>query len=489
VQAQPPSDLDWDRRAAINAALRAAPQSGGFPPALQTFWLGRVEGDERLPRSFHYDAFAFNTALALTREQFVALSSATDEEGQGRSQGLFWKALEGIGEWRMDEARSFTHLRHRWDGPASGGLSSERQLSLRVQDPADLPALNSCVPEADLTPGWWSEGDSAIRPVSPTRLEALARCPFRVYAEKGLRVSSWKPGKRTALDVGTVAHALMQRMLGGLEGAAHWPDAFKERHSLGSVDGWTLESLLAQSWQEAAEVILSDLREAPSKRDREILSLAVEGLLPSLADTLAWDLAQPKPMAEELEALGIEDSDANEERWQRSIVGLEYELAAQDVGAELGLAAPLWIRGQVDRLERWSRGDAYFLRVVDYKTSSHARLAAYKEDGGLLGPHLQLPLYQWLVERSFRLPASALLWPLKMGERPITAMLPVNDATNREGLKSHVKLLVERARSGEFPPVPGDHCGTCALSVLCGRPVDVEAVESGEAQETPEVEA
>ncbi|MDE3246816.1 MAG: PD-(D/E)XK nuclease family protein, partial [Acidobacteriota bacterium] len=310
-----------------------------------------------------------------------------------------------------------------------------------------------------------------------------------VYAEKGLRISSWKPGKRTALDVGTVAHALMQRMLGGLEGAAHWPDAFKERHSLLGADVWTLESLLARSWQETAEAILSGLREAPSKRDREILSLAVEGLLPGLAETLAWDLAQPTPMAAELEALGFEAGDANEEPWQRSIVGLEYELAPQDVGPELGLEAPLWIRGQVDRLERWRRGDACFLRVVDYKTSSHARLAAYQEDGGLLGPHLQLPLYQWLVERGFGLPASALLWPLKNDERPIPAMLAATNAADRAALKSHVRLLVERARSGEFPPVPGDHCGTCALSVLCGRPVDVEAMESRDAQESSEVEA
>ena len=489
AQAQPPADLDWERRAAINAVLRAAPQTGDFPPSLQSFWLGRAEGEERLPRSFHHGAFAFNTALALTREQFVALSSATDEEGQGRSQGFFWKALEGVGEWRLDTARSFTHLRHRWDGPASAGLSSERQMSLRVQDPADFPALNTGIPRSDLTPGWWIEGESADRPVSPTRLESLARCPFRVFAEKGLKVSSWKPGKRTALDVGTVAHALMQRVLGGLEGAAHWPDAFKERHSLGSVDGWTLESLFTQSWKEDAEAILSAMHDAPSSRDGQILKLAVEGLLPGLADTVAWDLAQPKPMAEELEALGIADSDASEERWQRSIVGLEYKLAAQDVGPELGLAAPLWLRGQVDRLERWSREDACFLRVVDYKTSSRARLAGYEDDGGLLGPHLQLPLYQWLVERSFGLPSSALLWPLKTGQRPIPAMLALNDATNRGGLKSHVRLMVERARSGEFPPVPGDHCGTCSLSVLCGRPVDVEAVESGEARETSEAEA
>lgn len=492
AQIQPPADLDWDRRAAINAALRAAPQAGDFPPALQAFWLPRAEGDERLPRAFHRDAFAFNTALALTRERFVALSSATDEEGQGRSQGLFWKALDGAGEWWMDPARSFTHLRHRWDGwdgrdgSAPLGLISERQMSLRVQDPAAFPALHTSAPGADLAPGWWTEGESIDRPLSPTRLETLARCPFRVFAERGLRISSWKPGQRTALDVGTVAHALMQRMLGGLEGAAHWPDAFKERHFLSrdeSPTAWTLESLFTHQWEEDADAILLALRDAPSPRDREILRLAVEGLIPGLTESLAWDLAQQVPTKEERELLGIE---GDEEGWRRSIVGLEYEIVAQDVGPELGLDAPLWIRGQVDRLECWERGADKFLRVVDYKTSSRVHLAAYREDGGLLGPHLQLPLYQWLVELSLGLPVSALLWPVKNGELPLPAMFASNDEENRGKLKSHVKILVERARAGEFPAVPGDHCGTCSLPALCGRPVDVEDVEAIETIETLE---
>jgi hypothetical protein len=154
------------------------------------------------------------------------------------------------------------------------------------------------------------------------------------------------------------------------------------------------------------------------------------------------------------------------------------------VGPELGFVEPLWIRGQVDRLERWERGASCFLRVVDYKTSSRAHLADYRESGGLLGPHLQLPLYQWLVERSLGLPVTALLWPLKNGEKPLAAMFASNDGENRGRLKSHLRILVERARAGEFPAVPGDHCGTCSLSALCGRPVDVEAVESLESGES-----
>jgi RecB family exonuclease len=481
----PPADLDWDRRAAINAALRAGPQGGDFPPALQAFWLPRSEGDERLPRALHRDAFAFNTALALTRERFVALSSATDDEGQGRAQGLFWKALEGVGEWRMDPTRSFTHLRHRWDGAAMKGLALERQMSLRVQDPEALAAFYTSAPMADRTACWWLEGESVDRPLSPTRLETLARCPFRVFAERGLRISSWKLGKRTALDLGNVAHALMQRMLGGMEGTAHWPDAFKARHCLSQTDAWTLESLFSRLWKEDADSILSALREAPSPRDREILGLAVEGLLPGLAESLAWDLDQQGPTKEEREALGIE---GEEEDWQRSLVGLEYEIAPQDVSEALGLDAPLWIRGQVDRLERWDSGLNCFLRVVDYKTSSRAHLAAYREDGGLLGPHLQLPLYQWLIEGAFGLPVSALLWPLKSSDRPLLAMFASQDEASRGQLKSNLKILVARARAGQFPAVAGEHCGTCSLSVLCGRPVDVEAVEAGDTSDASEVE-
>ncbi|MBL0211893.1 MAG: PD-(D/E)XK nuclease family protein [Holophagaceae bacterium] len=491
AQMHPPADLDWDRRAAINTALRAAPQHGGFPPALQAFWLPRAEMDERLPRSFHRDAFAFNTALALTRERLVALSSATDAEGQGRSQGIFWKALEGAGEWRLDPSRSFTGLRHRWDSGAGAldGLASERQSNLCVQDPGAFPALHVHAPEADWTPGWWMEGGSEDRPLSPTRLESLARCPFRVLAERGLGLSSWRPGKRTALDVGTVAHALMQRMLEGLEDAAHWPEAFQARHALLRKDAWTLESLLQNRWEGDSEAILSALREPPSPRDRERLKLAMEALIPGLAEGLAWDLAQEGPTKAECECLGLEDG---EDGWKRSLLGLELEIAAQDVGPELGLDGPLWIRGQVDRLERWAQGAdgrPCFLRVVDYKTSSRAHLAEYQKDGGLLGPHLQLPLYQWLVERSFGMPATALLWPLKESGSVLPAMFAASDEERRSALKAHVKLLVERARAGDFPAVAGNHCGTCALSALCGRPVDVEDAEAGDMAETAEAGA
>lgn len=476
AQSHPPADLDWERRAAINAALRAASQGGDFPPALQAFWLPRVEDDERLPRAFHHDAFGFNTALALTRERLVALTSATDAEGNGRSQGVFWKALEGVGDWNPDAVQSRSNLRHAWDFATATALETERQVTLKVQDPSTFPALNTPAVPGDLMPDWWTEGSTQERPLSPTRLESLARCPFRVFAERGLGLSSWAKGQRTALDLGTVAHHLMQRMLEGLDGAAHWPDAFKSLHGLQNTKAWTLETILLHRWSEDESLIFSSLRDAPSARDLARLRLAIEGLLPGLAESLAWDLAQEVPTKDEIERLDIQGDGP----WRRQIIGLEYAIPAQDVSAELGLDGPLWIRGKVDRLERWECGEQVFMRVIDYKTTSRGNLVGYSEAGGLLGPHLQLPLYQWLLECQGGPPVSALLWPLRNGDKPMPAMFAIKDVESRNALKSNLKRLVERARDGVFPAVPGEHCGTCALSSLCGRPVDLEAVEESE---------
>lgn len=472
AQSHPPPDLDWERRAAINAALRSAPQRADFPSALQTFQLPRAEEGEALPRSLHRDAFGFNLALALTREGLVALSSTTGSDGKGRAQGPFWKALEGAGEWAPDPSRSHSHFRHAWDGAVPSVLESERQQSMRVQDPAEYPALHSDGPEMDRVEGWWREGQDEEHPISPTRLEALARCPFRVFGEKGLGLSSWKAGPSTALFVGTSAHKLMQLMLEDLGEAEDWPSAFLARNGLVRPTAWALNGLFMDRWNGTKEAILAESK-AATPEERQRVSLAVEGLLPNLAESLAWDLAQASPSKTELEKLGLEVAGG----WKRRLLGLELGIAAQNVGEDLGLDSPLWMRGQVDRLERWECGGQVFLRVVDYKTSSQSDLDRYDQNGGLWGPHLQLPLYQWLVERSYSLPVSAVLWSLKDFSKPIPAMFGTAELEKRAKLHEHLKLLLQRARQGRFPAVPGAHCATCSLGAVCGRPVDVEALK------------
>ncbi|HJU84690.1 MAG TPA: PD-(D/E)XK nuclease family protein [Holophagaceae bacterium] len=458
---RPLPDLDWERMAAINAALRKL--DAPFPPALQAFWMPRSEAGERIPRAFQREAYAFNRALALTSERFVALSSERDGDGQKRAQGPFWQALEGAGEWGPDPARAASHLRHRWEAAAPDALTRARQAAVRLQDPAALPALAAEPPESDLAPGWWKEGLDEANPISPTRLEALARCPFQVLARRGLGLQEQDDEEQVMLRLGELAHGVMEGLLAGLESAEHWPDAFREKHHLESLDPAGLEPLVRAA---AESVVLGG--EALSGAAQRRLHLLLEDLVPDLAACLAWDLALKGPVKGEPELAGP---------WTRRLLGTEAELPALPLETPEG---PVWVRGKVDRLERITAPGGSFLRVVDYKTSRESKLKTYAKDSGFLGPRLQLPLYQWMLETRHGGPVAAHLVALRgfasLGRGFVPAMLATPE--ERQSLATNVGRLVARAREGRFPAVPGEHCAHCTLSALCGRPVDLDAVDA-----------
>ncbi len=457
-------ELDWPRQIAINAALRAQSASGSgardFPPHLQAFPLPLCEEGEMLPRAFHRAAFAFNRALALTRESLVALTAERDSEGHRRAQGPFWSALEGAGDWAPSPTESASNLRWRWDLPQPDDLAQARQSAMK--------SLES--PVRDQFSGLWRHGESAEMPLSPTRLEGLARCPFRVFAERHLRLPSWEAGDRHPLNLGSLAHRLMEDLLGGLEGQAHWPSAFMEKHGLAAPTSAELLALLKTRWRLQAASWIGDLKDV-SASEIQRLRLALEDLLPSMAELLAGDLAEGGPTDAEIEALHL----PVEGPWQRQLLGLEYPLAPRNVVLPEG--GPCWIQGTLDRLERLSCGDVCFLRIVDYKSSARATLKTYPENEGAFGAHLQLPLYQAMLEAETGLPATALLVSLKEGWNPLPMML---HGEQQARLLAEVSRLLARARGGSFPPIPGEHCATCGLAVLCVRPVDIDTPTEGE---------
>lgn len=462
----PPPDLDEARRALLNAALRRAPHRGGFPPALQAFPLSRAEADEALPRAFHVQAFAFNSALALTRQEVVALSAETDAEGRRRGQGPFWQALDGAGAWTPPPARCASNLRHRWQAGAASSLERERQSSLRLEDPDTLPALRIEAPGEDRVPGWWIEGLDDAHPVSPTVLEGLARCPFRVYAGRGLGLDVWPAGPAGPRGIGIAAHGLLQALLEGLEAASHWPAAFLDRHGLPRPEPRAFESVLGSAWRLRGDAILGPLR--LGEVERGLVQRGVEALLPDLASALAWDVAQAEPLPEERSAFGLSGPGP----WERRLEGLELRL-----GPVALLEPPRWFQGRVDRVERWVRGDEGFLRLLDYKASRLESLKGYLDHDGLTAAHLQLPLYQRLVEAREGLPVSAWLLPLRGFSKPMPAFFAPGDTASRGRLEARVALLLQRAEAGIFPAVPGETCASCSLSSLCGRPVDLDPAE------------
>ncbi len=448
-------ELDWPRLMALNGALRAQAEAGegarDFPPHLQTFLLPQAEAREVLPRAFHREAYGFNRVLALTRERLVALSAERDADGQLRAQGPFWRALDGAATWAPPSDRAASLGRWRWEAAEPDALTRARQASLR----------GGSVPEGDHLPGLWLKGLSAEAPLAPTLLEGLARCPFRVLGERHLKLRA--EGEAHALHLGTLAHGLLEAMLRGLEGAAHWPAAFLEREGLEAVSAAAVEALLHARWEVSKAEALGAL--APlGATERNRLLLAMEELLPALAEVVVEDLGCEAPTPEEAAHLGLEEGGP----WRRELLGLEWALAPREAALPGGLR--IWIHGTVDRLERWSRGSERFLRIVDYKTSRYGRLSEYRD--GALGTHLQLPLYQAMVEEALGLPATALLVSLRETGKPVPMMLKGDE---QAALRASIEALMGRALRGEFPACPGEHCDTCGLSALCGRPVDIES--------------
>lgn len=480
---EPNPDLDWERKAAINSALlRATAQEDAeapFPRALQRFWLPRSEEGDRIPRAFQREAYGFNKMLALTRERFVALTPTQDAEGRMCAQGPFWTAMEGAALWELPGDRASSRFRATWEGSLRNPLADQRAANAVARPLAER--LESTAPPVDRVPGCedaWLRGATST---SPTALEGLARCPFRALAERVWHLGSFDLGGRLNHAEGTLVHALLQEVLTPFLGATHWPSAFQEAYALpGEASPDQLLPILADLWAAHGATWIARLERIP-REHHPALAARVEERLPSLAAFLAKDLIATGPTADEAAFLWPDlevpwKEHPRKEGWIRTLLGLEVDLGPQ---ALVGSGIP--IRGQMDRLERFTHPDGTcFLRVVDYKTSRESSLKAYAEDEAPFSTHLQTPLYLHLVEAQYGLPATALLVPLREeAPAPFTKVLKRLGETEdwRSLLRERVARLWRRVLEGDFPPMPGEGCAYCTLAALCGRPVDLDTEE------------
>lgn len=473
------TDLDIERQLQINGALRAADREflrtgkamgtrSLFPASLQCFLLPRCEGTERVPKAFHRAAYGFNRCLALTSKHLVALSAKSDDDGRPRPQGPFWNALEGASTWQVQSDNASSHLRYLWEATKAAPLSLERQ-----------EFMNECsleVPALDLTPGLLTKGQSPENPMAPTFLESLARCPFKTRAEKIWNCSVSKEDDQTQRHLGALCHALLECLLKPFVGEPHWPDAFNQCH--GQLDFSAMKDLLNREWNAHQNEWMNTLK-TPNQTDLETttkqrLALFMEQLAPNLAELMLDDLNQNGPKKSESEALQIRSKGP----WNRRLMGLEFSIPP--LALQLNANSPIWVHGKLDRLERLepqNDSDSSFLRIIDYKLSSQLRLKEYTQDRSPYGVHLQLPLYQEMVQIYFNQPCSALLLSVKEGWKPVSM---TQNASGREELLSSIQALLELTQAGYFPPRPDQHCAHCTLSALCGRAVDLPEGEDGD---------
>lgn len=478
-------DLSGECKAAVNRALLGWSQAEvqPFPPALQRFWLARSEEGDPIPRAFQREAYAFTKALALTTERLVVLSPGQDEEGRVKAQGPFWNALEGAAAWAPDPLQMHSRLRARWEAP---GATPQREARAEATQARSAPeALHVEAPAFDRSPGLrerWMKGRASA---SPTALEGLATCPFRSVAERVWGLQTFDARSRLRMAVGTLVHSVLEAALTPFVAVADWPAAFREARGLTATAGpEDLLPHLEALWREGAPGWFTTLQDLPEEQ-HPVAALEVEALLPNLAAHLDHDLKSGTPTKDEAAFLDPDAAPpakgAPPEGWTRTLLALEGTLGP--VALALDAGRTLEVEGKVDRLERWDHADGRsFLRVVDYKTSKEASLAAYAEEEAPFGGHLQLPLYMLLAEALHPgLPVTAALVPLreeapKPYTKPLRVLLEAGpEGAWREKLRANLTRLDARLEAGDFPPTPGERCAQCELAALCGRPVDVDA--------------
>ncbi len=168
--------------------------------------------------------------------------------------------------------------------------------------------------------------------VSVTRLETFAACPFKHFAQYGLRPEIIDPPTLEPKDEGTFFHEALERFL---------------RQAAMPVTEQTLEESMDQM-DEVTERLMGELMDGPLGEDPVLLARGrrLRGIARTAARTAARHLVHSRfqPMAFEI------DFGRNDEIVLRTDQG--------DVPVE----------GRIDRIDLWREGSREYLRIIDYKS-------------------------------------------------------------------------------------------------------------------------
>lgn len=271
--------------------------------------------------------------------------------------------------------------------------------------------------------------------IAPTRLEALAGCPFRFFLEAGLQVAPLEePESESSMDArerGSLLHKILAGFFRGLTQGK-------------TLDWFASEELDAQlqrvfdaCWKEKEREGISG-----AWADRE--AARVE-LLGELRAYLAAEVEAKSPVPARVE-------------WEIP-QGIEFRAGKY--------AFPL--RGRVDRIDLGADGSA---RVVDFKSNK-------RPDGiGTLqgGRRIQVPLYSFAVSKALGVhPVSGEYHYFRDGKRAT-----LDHDGDSAALRQAVETLIDLGKSGLYPQIP-KYCERCEVKLACpSEPKPVFARKQGD---------
>jgi ATP-dependent helicase/nuclease subunit B len=311
----------------------------------------------------------------------------------------------------------------------------------RIED--DQPALTAYDGLTGPLAAHWTK--VLDRGLAPTPLERYARCPFQYFSADVLRLEPVRQPLAQELDaavLGTVCHAALRRCYERLLPTG-WPAE--------PVTDDTVEWCIHSAVEEAA----ADYESRHHTGHHVLWEMAKDTIISLVAAAVEADEAAQAgdhfiPVAFEVEAEGM---------------------FPQEGGSD---AAPMRIRGRVDRVDRHrSSGE---IRVVDYKFKRGGSIKAedrHLVQAALRGVRLQPPLYTCLDIPGYGKPGTVQLfflaprWTPPIARSSFAATVWASATGAR--LRHTVTTLTDGIRAGRFFILPGGYCDTCEFRVACRR--------------------
>ncbi len=294
------------------------------------------------------------------------------------------------------------------------------------------------------------------RPLTPTRLEALAECRMHGFVQHVLKLDV-DPEPGNAIEVraaGTMAHNALERF-------------FRERRAR------RVPSSRMNADDRARLAAIVDDEAAP------MLAGSATGHLAALAASVAFwkatlvrvvtQLARHPPVD------GVEPA-AFEMQIGTTQGGRAPELGS--VPVQVAPGRTIWLGGVIDRVDEGPGRRA----VVDYKSAAGARIRKKAASAELLQTHFQLLVYLRLLEHHRpTAPSTTLhgtLVSLKDGvaSADIGALAELRarivDDDRDDGLARSIGRVVLPILDGTLPPDAGGRCEDCRLLRVCRVPMD-----------------
>ena len=197
------------------------------------------------------------------------------------------------------------------------------------------------------------------RVVSISRLESFAACPYSHFVQHGLRPQERKEWQIERSETGMFYHAAMEGFTKALSSDKRWPNITR-RECDQLMDAALVP--LTEAWQDQ---IMNDTARTRTEGKRYI----------NICKRVAWAFTK-----------GAAQSDF---RPADGEISFGYPGGPPALTLNLSDGSKVYVRGRIDRVDRFENDESVYLRVVDYKSGSQSLDPARI----WMGMQLQLLLY------------------------------------------------------------------------------------------------